>query len=101
MNWTVSGLAEDLRSQVFEFLQSVRRESHESGFSALLAPVDPFNRSDLLTPLVTIAGIIGMLVLSGVAVGALATTLVALLALYFLLTQVFGYELSLAMPATP
>jgi len=35
------------------------------------------------------------LMLSGVAVGALATMLAALLALYFLLSRVFGYEISL------
>jgi hypothetical protein len=92
-------LTEDLRSEFAEFFEKVRQEGAQSGFRDLVSPVDPFNRVDILTPLITIAGVIGMLVLSGVAISAFATTLFALFVLYLLLTEVFGYELSFAIPA--
>jgi hypothetical protein len=99
VNWTLSGLTEDLRSEFADFFEKVRQEGAQSGFRDLVSPVDPFNRVDLLTPLVTIAGVIGMLVLSGVAISAFATTLLALFVLYLLLTEVFGYQLSFVIPA--
>ena len=89
----------NIGEQINGFYQAFNEERSEGGLSALLTPIDPFNRSDLLTPLVSIAGVVTMLLLSGVAVGAMAATLAALLALYFLLTQVFGYEISVAVPA--
>ncbi|MFQ5477035.1 MAG: hypothetical protein ACE5E4_00275 [Candidatus Binatia bacterium] len=73
-------------------------EGEDSGFSSLLAPVAPFNSSGVLTPLVSVAGCISIIMLSGVAVGALATLLASLLAVYFLLTEVFGYNIALAVP---
>jgi hypothetical protein len=77
---------------------TLRRQRRNRGLSELLRPVDPFNRSEVLAPLVGMAGVVLMLMLSGVAVGALATTIAALMALYFLLTQVFGYDISVTMP---
>jgi len=101
MAWGFGDVLGTITGQARDFFESVRDEKREGGLGALLLPVDPFNRSALLTPIVTAAGVIGMLMLSGVAIGSLATTVAALLCLYFLLTQVFGYEINLAVPPTP
>jgi hypothetical protein len=98
MGFGFSEMFESLSDQLGGLYDTLRRERETRGLAGLLRPIDPFNRSDVLTPLVGIAGVIAMLMLSGVAVSALATAIAALMALYFLLTQVFGYEISVAMP---
>jgi hypothetical protein len=77
--------------------EGIRREARETGVGALVTPVDPFNRSRVLAPVIAAAGVVSVLLLSGVAIGAVVTAAAALLAVYYLLTQVFGYELTLAM----
>ncbi len=79
---------------------NVRKQTGNAGVGALIAPVDPFNRSRVLTPIVAAAGVVSMLLLAGVVVGSMATAVAALLALYYLLTVVFGYELSVAVPTS-
>ena len=69
-----------------------------ASLTSLFEPVDPFNRSPLFTPVVAAMGVAGLVVAAGVALGALAAALAALAALYFLLSDVFGYELTLAVP---
>ncbi|RMD84996.1 MAG: hypothetical protein D6815_02925 [Candidatus Dadabacteria bacterium] len=86
------------KAQVESFVEAFRRESRDAGITALLMPVDPFNRSTLLTPVVAALGVTGILMLSSVAAGALMAAALALLAVYFLLTEVFGYEIDLAVP---
>lgn len=51
-----------------------------------------------LTPLVAVGSVLSLAVLTGVAVGALATLLVLLLALYYLLTEVFGVAVEVTVP---
>jgi len=98
MDWTFSSLFESIESHVGGIYDSLRRETREGGLRSLVSPVDPFNRSKILTPLVAAAGIVSVVMLSGLAVSAFVTALTAFLALYYLLTQVFGYELSMVMP---
>jgi len=93
-----TGIFESASEKLGGLYDTLRRQRRNRGLSDLLRPVDPFNRSEVLAPLVGMAGVVMMLILSGVAVGALAMTIAALMALYFLLTQVFGYDISVAMP---
>ncbi|MEB2285300.1 MAG: hypothetical protein B6D46_12755 [Polyangiaceae bacterium UTPRO1] len=74
---------------------SLREETSESGLLPLLEPVAPFNRSPLLVPLVMAGSLISLILLSGLAIGAFAALFTALLALYLLLTEVFGVSLEL------
>ena len=73
-------------------------ESRASGLSSLLSPVDPFNRSAILTPVVAAAAVVSLIVLSGAAIAAAAVTISALLAVSYVLSEIFGYEVSLAVP---
>lgn len=74
---------------------SLREETSENGLLPLLEPVAPFNRSPLLVPLVMAGSLISLILLSGLAIGAFAALFTALLALYLLLTEVFGVSLEL------
>ena len=81
--------------QMKQFLDSVRDETREQGLLPLLEPVAPFNRSQLLLPLVVAGSLVSLIFLAGVAMGAFATLLIALLGLYVLLTEVFGISIEL------
>ncbi|HZR80654.1 MAG TPA: hypothetical protein VFD92_06125 [Candidatus Binatia bacterium] len=63
-----------------------------TAIARLTRPVEPFNQPEFAAPLVGLAGAILSLVLVGVAVSSLSTLLVALLALAFLLTRVYGFS---------
>ena len=99
MDWSFRSLYDALGSRIEDVLQSLRRETSETGLGPLITPVDPFNRSKLFTPVVTAAGIVSTVMLSGVALGALIVAMAALLALYYVLTEIFGYEFTLTVPA--
>jgi hypothetical protein len=47
----------------------------------------------LLGPLLAVASVLMLALLTGVAVGALATLIVVLMALYLLLTEIFGVSI--------
>jgi hypothetical protein len=100
MRWPFAEACEPPQRMFGNLYEGIRREAKETGVSALVTPVDPFNRSRVLAPVIAAAGVVSVLVLSGVAVGAMVTAAAALLAVYYLLTQVFGYELTVAMPGT-
>jgi len=72
--------------------------STASEVTALFEPVAPYNASELLTPLVSLAAGVSVLVLAGVSVAALAALLASLIALAFILAEVFGYDVSLVAP---
>lgn len=72
---------------------SIRQETSERGLMPLLEPVAPFNKSPLLLPLVVAGSLISLIFLSGIAIGAFAALFTALLALYLLLSEVFGVSL--------
>ncbi len=53
----------------------------------------------LLGPLMAIGSVVALALLSGLAVGSVATLLVALVALYLLITEVFGITVEVNAPA--
>ena len=97
MKWSFAEACEPFQRMFGGLYEGIRREARETGVGALVTPVDPFNRSRVLAPVIAAAGVVSVLLLSGVAIGAVVTAAAALLAVYYLLTQVFGYELTLAM----
>jgi len=63
--------------------------------STLLRPVDPYNRWPLLSPVIGAAGAAAMVALSGVALAAFVVMMAALAMIWFLLSEIFGFELAL------
>lgn len=92
---------EALARQVGEFWERLRERFPQGPFSReaatelarLTRPVEPFNASDLLAPLIGVAGLLLGVILAGVAVASLGTLLASMLSLGFLLTEVFGITL--------
>jgi hypothetical protein len=90
-----------LEQQLDEFYRAMQGQGLRSdtdgaaSLSTLLDPVDPFNRNPWLVPFVRVAGVTALVCLSGVAVGAFVISITALLAIYYLLSQVFGFEIEL------
>jgi len=84
---------EYIYSQARQLLDNIRQESAERGLMPLLEPIAPFNKSPLLLPLVVAGSLISLIFLSGIAIGAFATLFTALLALYLVLSEVFGVSL--------
>jgi len=79
--------------QAKQLLDAIREETREQGLLPFLSPVEPFNRSPLLLPLVVLGALTSLVLLSGIAIGAFAALLAALLGLYLLLSEVFGVSL--------
>jgi len=98
MTWPFADTCDSLDRLFDGLYERIRRETRETGVRALVTPVDPFNRSRVLAPVIAAAGVISVVLLSGVALGAAITAAAALLAVYYLLSQVFGYQLSVATP---
>jgi hypothetical protein len=86
---------EQLRYQLAAAAGALWGEMQEQGLRAYLQPVGPYN-AGLAAPLATVAGIVGIVFLSGVAVAGLTTALLALLALWMLLSEVFGFSFELS-----
>jgi hypothetical protein len=84
---------EYIYDQARELLENIRQETTERGLMPLLEPVPPFNTSPLLLPLVVAGSLVSLIFLSGIAIGAFAALFTALLALYLLLSEVFGVSL--------
>ena len=89
----MNGIVQYVYDQTRQFLDAVRAEATEQGLLPLLEPVAPFNQSRLLLPLVIAGSLLSLVFLSGLAFGAFATLLAALLGLYLLLSEVFGVSL--------
>ncbi len=87
---------EEISARFETLLKDGEDAGNTNDLSALLAPVDPFNRSPLFTPVVKALGVAALVAMTGLAAAGLVVAFVAFLGLYFLLTEVFGYELSLA-----
>jgi hypothetical protein len=98
MDWPFASVCEPLRKTVGGIYDAIRRESRKTDVRALITPIEPFNRSRIFSPVVAAAGVVSVVMLSGIALGAIVTAAAALAAVYYLLTQVFGYELTLAVP---
>ena len=86
-------MLEYIYDQTRQLLENLRQETSERGLMPLLEPVAPFNQSPLLLPLVIAGSLISLILLSGIAIGAFAALFTALLALYLLLSEVFGVSL--------
>ena len=86
---------DDLSAQLWEVADAFRTEIKQQGVFSLLRPIAPFNQPSAIAPAVTIGAVLTCMLLSGVAVGALGTLLLSLLALYLLLVQVFGVSVEL------
>jgi hypothetical protein len=54
--------------------------------------------ASLLGPLAAIASVLGLALLTGLAVGSLSTLIVSVLVLYFVLTEIFGLSIELSLP---
>jgi hypothetical protein len=61
--------------------------------AAFWGPVIP--TSTLLGPFLAVGSILALALLSGVAVGSVATLIIALVALYLLITEVFGVAIEI------
>ena len=95
----MNGMIQYVYDQSRQLFDAIRAEATEQGFFPLLEPIAPFNRSRLLLPLVIAGSLLSLVFLSGLAFGAFATLLGALLGLYLLLSEVFGVSLELnALP---
>lgn len=91
----MSGFLETIYGQVRELVSEMGQQLNGQGLLPLLRPVAPFNEPAVLAPVVAIAAMLGMVIFSGVAISAFATLMVALLALYLMLAEIFGYSFEL------
>lgn len=86
---------EDVQAQLWSVWEAFRGEVDRQGLLPLFRPVAPFNEPRFLAPLVTVGGLLTFVLLSGVALTSLAALLLALLVMYLLLAQVFGFSIEL------
>lgn len=86
---------EEIGDQLRSVADALWGEVRERGLLPLIQPVAPYNQTGLLQPAVTIGSVLSVVLLSGIAVGAMGTLLVALMALYMLLVEVFGFTIEL------
>ncbi len=94
---------ESLVREVERFWDDVQASLPEGLFSRetatevvrLTRPVEPFNSLDFLAPILGLAGALLGVLLAGVALASLGTLLTSLLALGFLLTEVYGVTLEM------
>jgi hypothetical protein len=91
----MSTLLQTLYGQVRGLVDEVGVQLGEQGFMPLFRPVAPFNEPAVLAPIIALSAMIGVAVFSGLALSAFATLIVALLALYLLLAEIFGYSFEL------
>jgi len=89
------GWLEEIGRQLRNVGEVVLDEARVGGLLPLLEPAPPFNRSSLLAPAIAVGGLIALILLSGLAVTALGSLLLALLALYLLLAHFFGLSIEL------
>jgi hypothetical protein len=91
----MTGWLEEIGRQLRNVGDVVLDEVRAGGLLPLLEPVAPFNRPGLLAPAIAVGGLIAVILLSGMAVTALGSLLLALLALYLLLAHLFGLSIEL------
>ena len=91
----MNAILEAIYGQIRGLVGEVGHHLNEQGVLPLLRPVAPFNEPAMLAPVVAISAMIGVMVFSGVALSAFATLMVALLALYLVLAEIFGYSFEL------
>ena len=79
MGWNFDDMWSSVGEQVQGLFDAFDEETREGGLASLMSPIDPFNRSVVLTPIVAAAGVVGVVMLSGGAGGAWSTTRSALM----------------------
>ena len=85
-------LLDNIYGRVRGLVDQMGTQLGEQGFLPLFRPVAPFNEPAVLAPIVALSAMIGVAMFSGLALSAFATLIVALLALYLLLAEIFGYS---------
>ena len=90
---TTAGWLDDVGRQLRGVADALWEELRVQGVLPLLQPIAPFNRPGFAAPAVAVGGLLAVILLSGMAVTALGSLLLALLALYLLLVQVFGLSI--------
>jgi len=70
--------------------RQVREETAGEGLLPLLRPLPPFGGPQALSPVTSLAILLGLATLSGVALGALGVLLAAMLGIYVILSEVLG-----------
>ncbi len=95
-DWSFDDVLRDIRGPIDNLFGTFGSGSPTTDISTLLRPVDPYNRTPVMASLVGAAGAVGLVMLSGLALGAMAVSVLAMLGVLFLLTEVFGYEISVA-----
>jgi hypothetical protein len=83
---------ENVYGQVRGVVNELGQQINDQGILPLLRPVAPFNEPALLAPVIAGFAIIGFFFFSGVALSAFATLTIALLVLYLVLAEIFGYS---------
>jgi len=91
----------DFSHQAQDWYSAFAKHARDRGLRAFVEPVDPYNRSRFLSPAVAAAGVVGVVLLGGVVVAASVIAAAALFAVIFLLSEIFGYDLSLVVPSPP
>lgn len=86
---------EQVRAQLASVADAFWSEVQTQGLLPLIQPVAPFNEPAFAAPAVAVGGVITGLLLAGVAVASLGAFLLAIVALYLLLVQVFGVSVEL------
>ena len=86
---------DDVQTQLRGVVDALWGEVKQHGILPMLEPVAPFNKPGFLSPAVAVGGLLGVLLLSGLAASAFGTLLLALLALYVVLVEVFGVSVEL------
>lgn len=84
-----------LRDSVTDLWKQLREQGSADGFLPLLRPVPPYDGPVALSPLTTLGVLLGLMITSGIALGALGVLFLALLGLYFLMTEVMGIRIEL------
>jgi hypothetical protein len=86
---------DEMGQQLRGVLDALWGEVKQHGLLPMLEPVPPFNRPGFLSPAIALGGVLGVMLLSGMALTAFGSLVVTLLALYLLLVEVFGVSVEL------
>ena len=79
-----------LGDQVQNLWSQLRAEAGAEGLLPLLRPVPPYGGPSALSPVTTLATLLGLAVLSGVALGAFGLLFAAALGIYLIMTEILG-----------
>lgn len=82
--------ADFLGESVKSLWDQIRDEAGVEGLLPLLRPLPPFDGPEALSPVTSLATLLGLATLSGIALGALGVLFAALLGIHLLLTEVLG-----------